>query len=372
MTRIAQARLLPYRLPLVRPWVTGRGAWSERCGMLVRLEDEEGRHGYGDCAPWSEFGTEDAAVSYEQLQRLAEECVGRELEQVLRDTAQWRETPAARCTVEAAVLDLESRRLGRPLADWLNPDAAREVAVNAALGALDGGLFERAEAAMGAGFRVLKVKLAAADPGETLARLRELNGGLVPGASLRLDVNGLWDPETALRMVTALAALRVESVEEPLAAWDPPLLRRLQEVAPFPVALDESLAGRDLEALLAECTVSRLVLKPMALGGIRRCLEVARRAYGEGRDVVVTTTVDSGVGIRAALHLAAALPGAGVHGLATRAWLRADVGPAPLLQNGFMETGMAPGLGFTPSPAVALALTEGYTRDDPWTPELER
>jgi o-succinylbenzoate synthase len=371
VTRIARVLLLPYRLPLVRPWVTGRGRWNERCGMLLCLEDEAGLRGYGDCAPWSEFGTEDPEVSHHQLQRLARECRGRDLSDLLRESTQWRETPAARCTVESAVLDLESRRLGRPLADWLDPEADREVAVNAALGALNDGLPARAEAAMAAGYRVLKVKLDG-EPGEALARLRELSSGLVPGASLRLDVNGMWDPETALRMVTALAALRVESVEEPLNVWDPFLLRQLQELAPFPVALDESLAGRDLEGFLEQCTVNRLVLKPMALGGMRRCLDVARRAYGEGREVVVTTTVDSGVGIRTALHLAAALPGVGVHGLATRDWLRADVGPAPPIRGGFMETGTAPGLGFEPFPAVAAALTEGYTRDDPWTPELER
>ncbi len=371
MSRIARVRLLPYRLPLARPWVTGRGVWSERCGMLVCLEDEEGLQGYGDCAPWSEFGTEDPAVSYAQLRDLPAHCVGRSGEDLLRESSAWRETPAARCTLESAVLDLEGRRLGRPLAHWLNPEAAPEVAVNAALGAMDDGLNERAEAAMAAGFRVLKVKVSGA-PGETLARLRELNAALAPGASLRLDVNGLWDGETALRMVTALAGLRVESVEEPLRGWDPPLLRRLQDLAPFPVALDESLAGRDLESLLEGCVVARLVLKPMALGGIRRCLEVARRAYGEGREVVVTTTVDSGVGIRAALHLAAALPGVGVHGLATREWLRADVGPAPALDHGFMAIGSEPGLGFTPSPEVAEAFTEGYSLDDPWTPGLAR
>jgi len=63
--------------------------------------------------------------------------------------------------------------------------------------------------------------------------------------------------------------------------------------------------------------VRRVVLKPMVLGGLVSALALARRAREVGVECVVTTTVDSAVGVTAALHLAAAVANDLAHGLAT-------------------------------------------------------
>jgi len=78
--------------------------------------------------------------------------------------------------------------------------------------------------------------------------------------------------------------------------------------SPVPIALDESLATRGLDAVLDADAADAVVLKPMALGGPDRALAAARRAREAGVEPVVTTTIDAVVARTAAVHVAAAIP----------------------------------------------------------------
>jgi len=95
--------------------------------------------------------------------------------------------------------------------------------------------------------------------------------------------------------------------------------------------------------------VRRVVLKPMVQGGLVPALALARRAREAGVECVVTTTVDSAVGVTAALHLAAAVANDLAHGLATSAWLESDVGNPPQPTGGVLRLADRPGLGCVPS-----------------------
>jgi L-alanine-DL-glutamate epimerase-like enolase superfamily enzyme len=167
---------------------------------------------------------------------------------------------------------------------------------------------------------------------------------------LRLDANGAWPASTARAVLRSLAGMPVESVEEPLAEPEVPQLARLRAASPVPIALDESLAHLGDEAVVALRPVDRVVLKPMARGGLRRALHFVRRAEAAGLECVVTTTVDSAVGTLAAAHLAAALPQAGqlAHGLATSGWLARDVAAVPAVRGGCLRLASGPGLGVEP------------------------
>ncbi|MDP2155360.1 MAG: enolase C-terminal domain-like protein, partial [Sulfuricella sp.] len=123
---------------------------------------------------------------------------------------------------------------------------------------------------------------------------------------------------------------------------------RLQAKVSFPLAADESLRIMGADAVFNQPPVRRVVLKPMVLGGLVSALALARRAREADVECVVTTTVDSAVGVTAALHLAAAVANDLAHGLATSAWLLRDVGKAPLVAGGVLRLGGDPGLGCCP------------------------
>ena len=192
---------------------------------------------------------------------------------------------------------------------------------------------ERAHAiVLAGGCRTAKVKVA--ERGQTLAddlaRVEAVRDALGPDGLVRVDANGAWDVDEAVRAITALdrAAGGLEYVEQPvMAVEDLAVVRRRVDV---PVAADESIRRaedpyrvRDLEA------ADIAVLKVQPLGGVRACLRIAEDI---GLPVVVSSAVESSVGIAAGVALAAALPE--LHhacGLATVQLLTDDVAVAPLL-----------------------------------------
>lgn len=182
------------------------------------------------------------------------------------------------------------------------------------------------------GCRTAKVKVA--EPGQTLAddqaRLEAVRDALGRDGRIRVDANGLWDVDTAVASIAALdlAADGLEYVEQPcLAVEDLAAVRRRVSV---PIAADESIRRaadpyrvRELEA------ADVAVLKVQPLGGVRACLRIAEDI---GLPVVVSSALETSVGIAAGVALAAALPDLPYAcGLATVQLLESDVVTDPLL-----------------------------------------
>ncbi|MBU2695031.1 o-succinylbenzoate synthase [Pimelobacter sp. 30-1] len=225
--------------------------------------------------------------------------------------------PWLRCAEEAAA------------GDWPAPLRDR-VPVNVTVPAVDP---ERAHAIVRAGgCRTAKVKVA--EPGQSTAddeaRVEAVRDALGPDGHIRIDANGAWSVDEAVAAIGRLdrAAGGLEYAEQPVASVeDLALVRRRVAV---PIAADESIRRaedpyrvRDLEA------ADIAVLKVQPLGGVRACLEIAERI---GLPVVVSSALETSVGIAAGVALAAALPELPYAcGLATVQLLTADVVAEPLL-----------------------------------------
>ena len=348
--RLIHCTFVSYRLPLRQSWVSARGGFAVREGWLVRLVTDAGLFGYGDCAPLPQAGTESMDSAVACLSDWAAILPGLSLEVALgRITADAAGAPAACCGLETALLDLLAQQAGLPLARWLNPSSSAAVKVNAALGGLDGQMVERALAAVAEGYSVLKLKVGLAAGHEEIPLLHDLVRCLPADIVLRLDANCAWSVREAEYFLDALTGLPVESVEDPLVNPDMAGWSRLQAKVLFPLAADESLRIMGTAAVFDQSPVRRVVLKPMVLGGLSAALALARRAREVGVGCVVTTTVDSAVGVAAALNLAAAVANDLAHGLATSAWLERDVGNFPRPAGGELRLVDCPGLGCIPS-----------------------
>ncbi len=270
----------PWRLVLSHPLRTARGVHRVREGFHVFAYDGD-RVGRGDAAPLPELGTESIAECLEQLQRAGFEALP--------------ETPAARCGVEQALLDLEAQRCGVPLARLLDPAAPLRVPASALLSAETvPELAREARSAAAEGFGTLKLKVGLEDDYARAAVVRDAAG---PAVKLRVDANGAWSAQTALRKLRELAPLGIELCEQPTGD--------LRDLAGSPVALaaDEMMAS-DPDGALERAQV--VVLKPMLLGGLGPSLRLARRAHDRGLRVLVTSALESEVGRAGAVHLAAA------------------------------------------------------------------
>jgi L-alanine-DL-glutamate epimerase-like enolase superfamily enzyme len=129
-------------------------------------------------------------------------------------------------------------------------------------------------------------------------------------------------------------------------AGDVAALGKVRDAVTTSIAADEAITDYE-SAAAALKHADVLVLKPARLGGLSIARYVAKAAASAGVGVVVTTTIDTGIGTAAALHLAASLPADGrAHGLATASLLNDDLLTQPLaVERGYMTLPDAPGLG---------------------------
>ena len=184
------------------------------------------------------------------------------------------------------------------------------------------------------GCRTAKVKVA--EPGqsevEDIARVEAVRAALAeggPDGKVRVDANGGWDLDKAIRMTRLLdrAAGGLEYVEQPCATVDD--LARVRRKVNVPVAADESIRRADDPLRVRALEAADIaVLKVQPLGGVAACLRIAEQI---GLPVVVSSALETSVGIAAGLALAAALPDLPhACGLATLQLLDGDVTSRPL------------------------------------------
>src|SRR3954453_2983354 len=180
------------------------------------------------------------------------------------------------------------------------------------------------------GCRTAKVKVAepGQSPGDDLARVEAVRDALGPAGAIRVDANAAWDVDTAVARIAELDRVGLEYVEQPCATLGQlAALRRRIDVR---IAADE-VVRRSADPLRVDlreaCGV--VVLKVQPLGGVRAALRVAE---AHGLPCVVSSALESSVGIAAGVALAAALPELPFAcGLATVALFTEDVSTEPLL-----------------------------------------
>ncbi len=346
--RISATRLLSYRLPFRRPWRTHRGVLRERAGWLLELTTDQGLRGYGDCAPLPQAGTEIANAAGSWLRARISKLAGSPLLDVLDALPRETKTPAARHALESALLDLVSQAEGLSLRRWLSPTAVDDIRVNAACGALDGEVHKRCERSVQLGFKTLKLKVGLDEVRRELELLRGLSAVLPEATDLRLDANGAWTSAEARQFLSGLQGLPVESLEEPLSDPSVANLRDLQDSTPVALALDESQGRFTAAELYDRLPVRRLILKPCVLGGLLPTRHLAERAMRAGMETLITSTLESAVGIQAAAQLAMALYSSAnplAQGLATSDWFAENVTEPPPIVRGRLQLRDAAGLG---------------------------
>ena len=151
------------------------------------------------------------------------------------------------------------------------------------------------------GCTTAKVKVA---EGDDEARVEAVRDALGPSGKLRIDVNGRWDVDTAAMQIKRLDAYDLEYVEQPVATLEE--MAELRKTVDVPLAADESVrTAEDPMRIKGLDAADIVVLKVQPLGGVRRSLEVAEAC---GLPVVVSSAVETSVGLAAGVALAAALP----------------------------------------------------------------
>lgn len=237
---------------------------TQRRGALVR-----GSHGWGEFAPFDDYGK--------------------------RADARW-----LACAREQA----EHK--------WPAP-VRTEVAVNAIIPAVAPG--RAATMAVASGCSTIKIKVGDEQGFDRVAAVR----AALPEASLRVDGNGIWTLAEAVEQLSALRPLDLEYAEQPVRCYED--MARLRAAVDVPLAADELIRiDRRFDDIRHVADIA--VLKVPTLGGVATTLQVAARI---GLPVVISSALDTSLGLAAGLAAACALPEAPLAcGLGTGALFAAD------------------------------------------------
>jgi o-succinylbenzoate synthase len=321
-----------------RPFATANGVLAERELLVIRLVDDDGTTGFGEAAPLEPYD----GVSIDDVI------------EALREGPPPRDAPRqARAAWELAELDLQRRRLGRPLGEPF----ADQIPVNLTRAA---GPAEEVAAAAEEGIRkgysCFKVKVGLPEDTERVRAVREAVG---PWPAIRVDANGAWTPDQAVAAITELEPLDLELVEQPCATLEE--LAEVRSRVEVMVAADESIAGADDVHRAAEIGACDAVnVKLAAAGGFGPARDALRAAREHHLSAWLSSTLDGPWGIAAALQLASSANLGMACGLATLELFDARLArclPGP--SNGLMSVPQGPGLGVEVSDdALAEVLVE--------------
>ncbi|MEU4608317.1 o-succinylbenzoate synthase [Kribbella sp. NPDC023972] len=223
-----------------------------------------------------------------------------------------------------------------------------------------------AEIVRASGCGTAKVKVA--EPGQTLAddleRVEAVRDAIGDGR-VRIDANGAWSVDEAVRCLKELQRFDLEYVEQPCAAVeDLAAVRRRTEVL---VAADESIRRAEDPLLVKKLDAADIaVLKVQPIGGVRACLDIAEQI---GLPVVVSSALETSVGIAAGVALAAALPELPYAcGLATVSMFTSEVVAEPLLP----VDGFLPVKRVQPDPVLLEAARADAARTAVWEERMSR
>ena len=331
---INDCTIRPYQLPFEQPWNSNHGTHTIRQGFLVELKDEAGNYSCGEAAPLAEMGTESLVQCGNGLKNLKEVTLHHCAEELISQLEPYRKNhPALCCGVESAAVELLAKQNHLTLGQWLSGGSPNQIHVNQILPAIDSSAIDPA------GSHIIKLKLGIAPIQQELSQIQQLALHLSPNQRLRLDANQAWHYDEAAHFLSQLHSLPIESIEEPLQKPTLESIDQLQQQCPAPIALDESVRQIGITEILDHGSLQRVVLKPMLLGGPRTTFLLAQQFQKAGIETVITSTLESSIGIVSAAYCAAAADPRQqqAHGLDTAHYFSEDLTLAPRIKNGILH-----------------------------------
>ena len=290
-----------------QPAETSRGVYVTRHSWFLEMTSPQlpEVRGIGECAPLPQLSCDDIP-EYERI--LKDVC-----EMVCRtgkiDVSMLRPYPSILFGLETAWQNLHAGSV--KLFDIPFGRGEEGIPINGLVWmGTYGEMLARIEEKLRIGFRCIKMKIGAIEFEREIALIRHIRERYTKEQiELRVDANGGFDTDEALKKLELLARYDIHSIEQPIRQHQWNDMARLCRESPVPIALDEELIGVNLpamkEALLDTIKPTFIVLKPSLHGGMYGTEEWIRMARERGIGTWITSALESNVGLNAVAHLAA-------------------------------------------------------------------
>lgn len=326
--KIISVEPVRYSLPFNKPFYFGNNTINAKEGYLLTISNGE-YSGVGEISVLQEFGTPSAEELKELLPAITEFLLMKDSLEVFSGIAETNIPfpPVVLAGIEQAVLSLLQSSHNTTIDKLMNKRYSSVIKVNGVVSAVSvKDALTAAEKIVGQGYTTIKLKLSGDDDKLNLSKIEAISHILSPEIKIRLDANGTWSLERARLFLKSLDGINIEYIEQPVQnPEDFPLLR---EDTAIKIAADESVLNEKTAfKIITENLADVLIIKPLLLGGLRRCLSLIELAKQSTIESVITTSLDSSIGRRIAVVLASMIDSPFAHGLSTGSLFGSDTAP---------------------------------------------
>lgn len=338
--KIARVEFAKFVLPLSRRYKVGAVDTDQREGRFVRLVTEDGHRGYGEIAPLPGLHKESLADVDRVLKEVGPGLEGKafpSFDAFAQNAANRVDAGAGAgalgCPSVVFGLQMAGAAVFADAADTtpaaiLGKAPRDRVAVNALFVGTPAAAAEAVASGELDPYPCVKIKAGRLSLQEDRDVFQILLAGLPDHTELRIDANRSLTLEDAVQRFAGLPPERIEYLEEPLA--DPNELGELSSRTGLKIALDETLHTPALQHLGRAPWVTAWCIKPSLVGHWGRMTFLAKEAERQGSVLVVSSALETGLGLWSQVQVAAALPGGtSAAGLGTEGWLRLDTVSPP-------------------------------------------
>jgi L-alanine-DL-glutamate epimerase-like enolase superfamily enzyme len=313
--KITAVEAIPLRMPLAHPYEIAIGTRREGHLVIVVVRTDEGLVGYGDASPADglpiAMETQKSIVSIVR-DHLSHMLIGENPLEIPRLIDKMHASVYgnyyAKAAIDNALYDVAGQALNQPVYVLLGGRRRDQILLSAGVGSRETATaVETAEAALGAGYRSLKVKVGFGLKRD-LENLRAIRAAAGPDVPIRIDANMGWTYVTAVQAIRRMEECDLQLVEQPLKRYDYVGMAALAAAVDVPIAADEMVWSPEDTQNVVRLKAAEIVnMKVMKVGGLcdamrgTHILDAADLRYWAG------TMGETGIGVAANIHFCAAV-----------------------------------------------------------------
>ena len=296
---IESYKLIPFSIPFYRPFKTGKETLYSRKGIWVNIQYKN-YYGWGEAAPLASFSKDSIEDAHTSLKTFFKKISNSnlEVEEILSLAEEvTNNSPSALFAIETAFFDLFSHMKNKPLAFYLNSKALDKIKVNglSAIHSPDDN------------YKIIKVKIISSNLFVNLESIENLSNLFGNDVCFRLDINGGFDLPQAIRFCKEMENYNIDYIEQPIEKHALEDLAELRNHTKIPIALDESLIDIiDAEKIIESQSADVFIIKPMMSGGFKQSQKIMELAKQESIRTIITSSLETHIGLMACMHLVSA------------------------------------------------------------------
>lgn len=312
MENIADIRVYPVKVPLIRAFKAAYGVRDTADFVIIEIEDSLGHVGLGEAStiPIYDEGSQ-AGVVYVLQNYIKPLLIGKDprninyLNRMISKAIKGERY--LKCAIDFALHDLVGKIYHLPVCQLFGaqPSPVKVCWIISAKDAAE--IQEEALNKMKEGYSVFKLKVGT--HGETdllnIKILRETIGNM----ELRLDANEAWEPKEALAILERYYPYAPDHIEQPVPSWNIEGLKFIREHSSIPVVADESvLTSKDTANVVKHGASDRINIKISRCGGYEEAFRMLAVAEASGYQPFLGSMLELGIGTVGSAHFAAAFP----------------------------------------------------------------